>query len=196
MLRNLQLSTLSENPIAGSRSLVVSVTDDAGGSTVPVTLAATVTASNDAPVLSLPGSTVSYVENAVATLLDLSATVTDIEGNWNGGSITTTITGGGDSSDTLTIVGQGFGLNQIGVSGAFVLYGTVSGPLVIGNISGGNGGAPLTIALTANATATSISALLQRLSFSTAGDAPSTATRTINIQVSDNAAAAVRPIAR
>ncbi len=104
-----------------------------------------------------------------------------------GGSITATVTAGGSAGDILEISGQGFGLNQVGLSSNFVLFGTNAGPVVVGSFSGGTGGVPLVISLNTSATTSSIQAVLRSLSFRTQGDTPSTATRTVSIQVSDSA---------
>lgn len=189
LLRNLQFSSTSENAAVSPRSLVVSVTDGAGGSTGNSTLTVNVVSVNDAPILTLPGPAISYTENAAPTLLDPSATLADFENNWSGGTVTATITVGASVSDVLAVNYQGLGLNQIGVSGSFVLFGTAAGPVVIGTQSGGASGAPLVIALNANATVNAVQSLLRNLTFQTPGDTPTVDTRTVTVQVTDGALA-------
>lgn len=189
LLRNLQFANVSDSPVIASRALVLTVSDGDGGSTLASTITATVGSANDAPVLTSPGPDISYTENALPTLLDPLATAVDIESNWSGGSIVATITSGGDANDLLEVIHQGLGLNQIGISGSFVLYGTVAGPVVIGTLSGGIGTTPLTINLNINATTSSVEALLRNLTFRTQGEPPAVATRTIALQVSDGSSA-------
>ena len=185
LLRNLQFASISDNPIVAARNLIVTVTDGSGGSTAAGTITANVVPVNDAPVLTIAGGNISYIENAVPTLLDPTADVVDTESNWTGGSITATIASGASVNDVLAVNHQGFGLNQIGVSGSFVLFGTVAGPVVMATLSGGAAGVPLLVSLGANATTTSIQALLRNLTFQTLGDTPAVNTRSIAIEVSD-----------
>lgn len=190
LLRNLQFANVSDSPVTTTaRVLVVTVSDGDGGSTLASTITVTVGSANDAPALTSPGPDISYTENALPTLLDAAATAVDIEENWSGGSIIATITSGADANDLLEVNHQGLGLNQIGISGSFVLYGTVAGPVVIGTLSGGTGITPLTINLNVNATTVSVEALLRNLTFRTQSETPSVATRTIALQVSDGSSA-------
>ncbi len=190
LLRNLQFRTISENPSTAPRSLIVSLTDGDGGSSPTATVTANVVAVNDAPQITLPGSPVTYVENAAATLLDTAATASDAEGNWSGGTLTATIASGGSSNDLLEIVNQGSAINQISLLGSFIFFGTASGPVQVGAFSGGTGSTPLSISLTSNATSAAVAGILRNLTFRVQGDAPTDSPRTIRIQASDGLAAA------
>lgn len=189
LLRNLQFSNISENPVVASRSLIMTVSDGDGGTTLASTITANVNAANDAPVLTISGSTGGYTENAAATVLDAAATVVDAENNWTSGTLTATIVSGGSAGDGLEVNHQGFGLNEIGISSNFILFGTPAGPVVLGTFTGGTSGTPLTIAFSAGATGPAVVQLLRSLTFRTLGDTPVVGTRSITVQISDEAAA-------
>jgi VCBS repeat-containing protein len=134
------------------------------------------------PVVTMPGGSVNYTENAAAVLLDSGATVTDADSlNFDTGTLTASISANGDANDRLEIRNQGNGSGQIGVSGTTVNYGGTA----IGTLTGGVGTTPLVVALNANATPAATQALVQNLTFRTLGDNPSTATRTIQVVLTD-----------
>ncbi|MCC6509807.1 MAG: hypothetical protein IT423_11910 [Pirellulaceae bacterium] len=190
LLRNLEFAVLGEAPVPSPRTLVVSVNDGDGGTSVPVTITVTAADVNDAPVVSLPGATASYTEDAVGVVLDPTATVQDIEGNLAGGTLTVTISSGADSNDQLEIRNQGLATGQIGVVGNFVFIGTASGPMVVGSFAGGSGLTPLTVTLSADATIASVEALVRNLTFRSLGNNPVTAARTVTVTLADGLAAA------
>lgn len=107
-----------------------------------------------APVVTLPGATVSYTENDPATIIDGSATVSDVDSaDFNTGTLTVDFQTNGTANDRLAILNEGTDSGQIGVSGSNVTYeGTT-----IGTFTGGTGGSdPLVITLNANATPTAV----------------------------------------
>lgn len=55
-----------------------------------------------APTLMLPGAINTFSENGVAVYLDNTATVTDAEGNWDGGTLSVQITSGAQAEDELS----------------------------------------------------------------------------------------------
>ncbi|MFO1001920.1 MAG: cadherin repeat domain-containing protein [Planctomycetaceae bacterium] len=156
------------------------------GATSEFSASSTVIASV-APVISnLSGDILSYSEDSPATILDQSTAtvVTDADStDFAGGSLTIGITAGGVSSDdVLSIRHQGTGAGQIGVSGNDVLYGGVT----IGTMSGGSNGTALIIALNSAADVTSVSALLQNITYLNLDvQNPVTTTRTLQWTLTD-----------
>ena len=141
----------------------------------------TVTAQNDAPVLTGFAPAITFVENTVnATpqLLDADVVFTDGEDNFNGGSLTLS---GLLAEDRASVRNEGTGAGQIGLAGANVSYGGV----VIGTLAGG-AGATLTISFNAAATSAAIDALIQNLTYRNISNTP-TAERTLALNVTDAA---------
>jgi trimeric autotransporter adhesin len=137
---------------------------------------------NQAPVLTLSASSYSYTENAAA-LYDPGATLTDSDNPvLNGGQFIAQVTANGTATDELGIRNQGTGAGQIGLSGGDVTYGGT----VIGTTAGfGNGSTPLVVSFNGNATTAAVQALLRNVTYRDTSDNPGTATRTIELTVSD-----------
>ncbi|MBD1927824.1 DUF4347 domain-containing protein [Trichocoleus sp. FACHB-90] len=134
------------------------------------------------PVITLPGATVFYTENAAATVIDSTATVTDTDSlNFDTGKLTVDFTPGGTASDRLAIRNQGNGAGQIGLDGAIVKYGGVQ----IGTFTGGTGTTPLIVTFNANATLDATTALLRNITYQNASDNPSPTPRTVRFVVTD-----------
>ncbi|MEG3061810.1 MAG: DUF4347 domain-containing protein, partial [Comamonas sp.] len=147
------------------------------------------TSSVQPPVIgNLNTDTVSYLEDSPLVLIDAggNAVVTDLDSaNFGGGKLTVQIANGGNSAeDILLIRDQGAGANLVTVSGASVMY----NGLVIGTFTGGSNGNSLELTLTANATPTTVSAVLQNLAYRNSNTAdPSTTQREVSISLSDGA---------
>ena len=158
------------------------MTDGDGGTSIARTRAATITKVNDAPTVTLTVGSVSYTEGAAPTLIDTLGNVVDPDStNFDLGVLTVSLTAGGTSDDRIEIRNQGTATNQIGVSGNTVTYSGIS----IGTFSGGVGTTPLTVNLDPDATIVATRALIRNLTFRVVGDTPSSATRTVQIQLSD-----------
>ncbi|MEM8616620.1 MAG: FG-GAP-like repeat-containing protein, partial [Pseudomonadota bacterium] len=157
----------------------VSVADDDAASSATIAISATVTPVNDAPELSDFAASVTFAENTVnATpqLLDASVTLTDPEGNFDGGTVTLT---GILAEDTVSVQNVGSGAGQVGFDGTNVSFGGV----VIGTLAGGNG-ADLTITFNAAATTAAVEAVIENLTYANSSDAP-TASRDFVLNVTD-----------
>ena len=126
------------------------------------------------PSITLDENTV----NATPQLLDADVTFTDVEGDFDGGSLTLS---GLLAEDRVSVRNQGSGAGQIGLSGANVTFGGV----VIGTLAGGSG-ATLTITFNASATSAAIDALIQNLTYANVSDTP-TATRDLILNITDAA---------
>jgi VCBS repeat-containing protein len=88
-----------------------------------------ITPVNDAPIVDLNGAgagtstTLGYTENAPATAIAASATVTDIDTtNYNSGHLLVQMTNGLNAEDVLSIINQGNGAGQIGYVSGAILY--------------------------------------------------------------------------
>ncbi|MBW4646456.1 MAG: VCBS repeat-containing protein [Goleter apudmare HA4340-LM2] len=141
------------------------------------------------PVITLSGDNISYTENAVATLLDAGATVSDIDSaNFNTGNLTVRFRGGrrgsrgGTADDRLSIRNQGTGTTEINLDGREVYYGSIK----IGEFSGGIGTESLVISLNASATVEATQALLRNITFANTSENPATSDRILEIFLTDD----------
>ncbi|WP_189688244.1 cadherin domain-containing protein, partial [Pseudorhodoferax aquiterrae] len=132
-----------------------------------------ITAVNDAPVVTTTGSTLSYTENAAATVVDPGVAVSDADNTHLGGA-TVTISGNYvNGQDVLAFV------NANGITGS---WNAATGVLT----------------LTGSATVANYQAALRSITYVNTSDNPSTATRTVSFVVNDgtaSSAAATRDIA-
>ncbi len=140
------------------------------------TVTITVTGVNDDATLSDVASSVTASENAAPTIIDANVTVTDPEGNFDGGTLTVS---GLLAEDIVSVNNQGTGAGQVGFSGGTVTYGGVA----IGTATGG-AGADLVVTFNQNATTAAVEAVTENLTYANGSDAP-TASRTLTITVAD-----------
>jgi autotransporter-associated beta strand protein len=145
---------------------------------------------NGPPSLTGFGPSVTFLENdvnAAPEVLDNDVAFSDVEGNFNGGTLTVT---GLLAEDTVSIGNQGSDPGQVGFDNDPLSpgFGTVSFEgIPIGTASGG-AGTTLTVSFNANATTAAIDALIQDLTYANSSDSP-TASRTLTVAVTDAAAA-------
>nr|AGC72056.1 flagellar hook-length control protein FliK [uncultured bacterium A1Q1_fos_291] len=168
-------------------SLVVA-DDDGGVGTATVTIQVE-SSLNSAPVISaFPVTVAKYTENAAPVVIG-GGSVSDADlVDFDGGTLTASITEGGTAEDRLSLKHIGFALRQIGVVGNTITYGTDGTPenaLVIANFTGGEGIEPLVITFNSDAMAVHVTAVLRAVTFSNISDNPSTDTRTIRFNVTD-----------
>jgi hypothetical protein len=181
LVRAITFRTLGDNPSTAPRTITFVLTDGNGGTSLTATKTVNVIAVNDAPSVIMSGSFV-YTENSVPLLVAGGVTVTDPDSsNFDTGKLTATIAANADANDRLGIRNTGTGAGQIGVSGANVTYSGV----VIGTFTAGLGSTPLVITLNSSATVLATQALARAITFSTLGDAPNTAPRTIQFVLTD-----------
>ena len=184
--RQVAFNATSDSPVTSPVRVFTVTAMSATGSSASDTGLINVTPTNDAPVLAGTAQTLAYTENAVATPIDTVMTVTDPDSpaNLNGGWLQAEITTNGAAEDQLSVLNQGTGAGQIGVSGSNVTYGgTVIGTIDASN-TGANGGA-LRINLNSSATLTAVQALGRVISYANTSDTPSTASRTVTYTVND-----------
>ncbi len=164
--------------------------DGSAQSTTPRTVTITVSPVNDAPVLQSFGADISYTENGAAVAISGGAsgvTVADVDTPvLNGGQLTVDYAAAGLAEDRLTIPNQGSGAGQIGVVGTDVRYGGTS----LGAIAPGYSGVgteALRVNLNSGANLAAVQALARSITYHNASENPSTAPRTVRMQVTDGA---------
>ncbi|MEL0587155.1 MAG: tandem-95 repeat protein [Candidatus Thiodiazotropha sp. (ex. Lucinoma kazani)] len=147
----------------------------------------TITSVNDDPIVAnLDGDTLNYTEGDGAVLLEQGgdAVVSDPDSSdFAGGDIEVEIDGGGvPAEDVLSVRNQGTGAGQIGLSGSDVTYEGV----VIGTLSGGSSGSPLTVTFNASATPTAVTALVNNITYENSNvDNPTAGVRSVTVDITD-----------
>ncbi|MBF0417347.1 MAG: DUF4347 domain-containing protein, partial [Magnetococcales bacterium] len=160
LLRNITYTnTDTSAPSTATRSIAFRLTDGDGGTSTTSTASTTVTAVNDAPTIS-GGTTLSYTENASATVIDATITLADVD-NANLQGATITISGNYQSgADTLSFTNTGS---------------------ITGNWNSTTG----TLTLTGSDSVANYQAALRSIKYANSSDAPTTLARTVSFQVSD-----------
>uniref|UniRef100_UPI0035B489A0 DUF4347 domain-containing protein n=1 Tax=Zoogloea sp. TaxID=49181 RepID=UPI0035B489A0 len=184
--RQVAFEATSDNPVTSQTRVFTVTAMSATGPSASDTGLINITATNDAPVLGGAAQTLAYTENGVATPIDKVVTVTDPDApaNFNGGWLQAQITTNGAAEDQLSVLNQGTGSGQIGISGSNVTYaGTVIGS-VDASYTGVNGSA-LRINLNGSATPAAVQALARVIAYSNNSDAPSVSNRTVTFTLND-----------
>jgi hypothetical protein len=114
--------------------------------------------------------------NADPQLLDADVEFNDVEGDFDGATLTIIRL---LAEDILSVRNQGEGTGQIGLSGANITYSGV----IIGILTGGAGGT-LTITFNSSATSAAIQALINNLTYENSSDVP-TPIRALTINITD-----------
>jgi hypothetical protein len=175
VLRAVNFANVSDNPSAAQRLVSFAITDGDGGISNTATRAVDVIPSNDKPVVTASGNTVTYIENDPGILIDATMQVVDPDSaNLAGGKMIVTATGA-QTTDRIEI--QPGGSISINTGSLEVSY----DGLVIGTYSGTSS---LTVNLNANATVAKVQELARRISFRSISDAP-TPTRSFSFVLSD-----------
>ncbi|MEM7473566.1 MAG: DUF4347 domain-containing protein [Planctomycetota bacterium] len=140
-------------------------------------------ASNDPPVITLTPGVTTFTEGGAAVTVDSSAVFSDADSptDLDSGSLTVTISAGGDTLDRIAIENQGTGTGQISISGSDVSYEGVQ----IGSFSGGNSTTPLVVTLNSNSTPAAAQALMRSITFESLAVDPDTSPRTISMVMTD-----------
>ncbi|TMJ13068.1 MAG: hypothetical protein E6G94_12490 [Alphaproteobacteria bacterium] len=183
--------TFSYDPNGKYESLALGATgtDSFGytlGNGTGATVTMTIAGSNDAPVIDIAGGgaapEITYTENGVPLALATAASITDPDlADYAGGSLKVEMGGGGSPGDRLTVISQGTGPGQIGLSGAIVTYGGAA----IGTVSGGGEGTPLVVTFNGAASPAAVQALARTIGYWSASDAPALTDRTVIFTVDD-----------
>jgi hypothetical protein len=153
-------------------------TDNSNLATVTIN----VTAVNDVPTVAFGEGNKSFTEGAAAIMIDALATVSDVDStDFSTGTLTFTLSANGTAGDRIELLNTGMGAGQIGVSSTNVYYGGT----LIGTQSGGVGTSPFVVTFNANADATVVQEVIRKTRFWVAGDTPGTATRTMDVVLTD-----------
>jgi hypothetical protein len=159
-LQSVAFNATGDAPTAGNRTLQIVVNDGTSNSTI-ATKTLAVTAVNDAPVVDVTATALSYLENAGELAVDTGLTVTDVD-SANLSGATVTISGGFVTNEDSLVFD-----NQNGITGS---YNTLSGEL----------------SLTGSASVANYQTALRSIRYKNVSDVPSTAARTIRFVVGDN----------
>ncbi len=183
LVRNVTYRNVSESPSAVNRTVSFVLTDGDGGTSAPATRVVAVAPLNDAPVLAaIEGTTLAYTENDPGIPATATSTVGDVDSaNLDTGTLTVSLSAGGQPEDRLEIRNQGTGAGQIGVSGATVTFGGTT----IGTVAGGSGTTPLVVTLNGNATPAAVQALVRNVAYRNVSDNPVTSNRTVRFVLTD-----------
>ena len=183
LIERVAYSNTSEGPSTATREVTYTVVDgDGGADTGVATATITVTPVNDAPVIGGMGGTLAYTENDAATVIDDAVTLSDVDSSNMGGTLTVSFTDNGSSDDQLTILNEGTGAGQIGVSSNTITYAGQT----IGTFAGGDNGNDLVVTFTTDdATQAAVERLIERVAYSNTSEGPSTATREVTYTVVD-----------
>ncbi len=165
-LRSVAYENLSDNPSVAGRTIAYSV-NDGGLTSNLVNASVSVTPVNDAPKVTTSTGTANYSENGSAATVDSGLVLDDVDSANLTGATVAFSAGRDASNDTLAATAQ-FGITVTpGAGGSLVLAGT--------------------------ATLAQYQTVLRSVTFLTAGDDPSTATRTIAFTVTDSSSATSAP---
>jgi len=137
---------------------------------------------NQRPTIVLTPNARTFAEGGAPVVLDSGAIVIDPDSaNFDTSTLTVTVSVGANVNDRLEVRHQGTAAWQIGIAGSNVSFGGTT----IGSFSGGGGSSPLSITLGANAATAAVQALLRNVTFRTSGAPINSASRTIDIVVTD-----------
>lgn len=186
----------------GARTFTATLNDGDGtangGSASVTTSAFTITVTGQPPVVTgLAGGTVTFTEGGAAVRLDPEgdATVTDLDSAaFGGGEVRVSITANGvPGEDVLSLQPSADGRLTVVGSEVFWDHDNNAGTAAVkvADIAGGTAGAPLVLTLTADArpgAGEAVAAMLRNIAYANTNTAdPSTASRTVSVQVRDAA---------
>ncbi|MEN2388563.1 Ig-like domain-containing protein, partial [Comamonas sp. A7-5] len=172
LVRNLTyLNSNGFDPSTTARTLSVTITDGDGGTSASASVALSVVAVNDAPVLSPANSVVSFTENGSSSILNPGLTLVDDGSSFQRATV---VIADVRSGDVLTFVAQ---------NGFFLSYNSATGTLTITGSGSGSG----------SGNAAALQAALRSVGFYSSSDDPTFGgtdnSRQINFTVTDSAGA-------
>jgi serine protease len=168
VLRNVQYRSTSENPAPLTRTLSYAVNDGDGGTSAAATQVITITPVNDAPVLTMIPTAVSFRENAVLLPAGAGVVADPDSPNYGDAYLAVSITANADGFDRLTIRHQGTTAGLVGVAGGNVTFGGV----VVGTFTGGSATAPLVVAFNTAATPAAVQAVVRNVAYTNTSENP------------------------
>jgi len=180
--------------VNGTFELELALFDGSTAVGTPLTRNIEIAAVNDAPTFTGLEPAVTYLENIVNSagqLLDSAVSIGDVDGNFDGGTVTVS---GLLAEDVIAVADSGTGPGQIGFDTTTAIV-TFAGS-AIGTLARATGTTTITLNATATPTATpaAVEALVASLTYQNSSDTP-TASRNLEIKITDRElATAVAPI--
>jgi VCBS repeat-containing protein len=172
--------------LSGGATVTDTLTVTSADGTASRDIVVTITGTNDAPVFDGEGLNPTYDgDSSVALVHKVVAKDVD-SANYLGGSLTATVTAGGNTGDTLSIVGTQHISLMVIQSGTRVMYdsdGVPGGAIEIGTLSDNINS--LTVALNDFATDVAVAALTEAIEFSNSTSNPTPGTRTVTFTLQD-----------
>ncbi|MEH2078867.1 MAG: Ig-like domain-containing protein [Nostoc sp.] len=181
LIRSISYANVSENPSTTPRTVSFVLSDGDGGTSATVSKTINVTAINDSPIISLPGTNPTYIENDPAIFIDPGANVLDPDSqNFDSGKLTVHFSNDGTADDRLII--QSNTTNKIQVNNnTSILY----NDSFIATFSGGIGTQDLVINFNSKATPTAVQALIRSISYANVSENPATTPRNVSFVLTD-----------
>jgi hypothetical protein len=160
VLRKVTYNNTSQNPNTTNRTVSFQVNDGAAASNVP-TRTVSVTAVNDAPVVTTSVGTSAFVEDAPAVVVDSTVTVTDV--------------------DNTTLASAAVSITNLVDVGLETLAANTAGTSIVANYA-----AP-TLTLTGVDSVANYQTVLRSVTYNNASNTPTTTNRSISFKVNDGA---------
>jgi hypothetical protein len=137
------------------------------------------------------GNNIQYTENDEPTPIASSGTVSDAEGNWEGGAMIIEITKNAEKADEISIVDNDGDDLQISIYNAEVFInetkiGTVSVEGQTANGGVATGGRAMSVVFNSNVTDVIVKEILQSLRYCNTSDDPGTGNREVSLTIKDN----------
>ena len=185
LLRQLAFDNTDTTPGNDQRGISIRISDGDGASSDPLSYSLTVSEVNAAPVLTLVGDQISYVENADPEWLFAGLSASDNDhSDLGNGQINCQINNNARAGDRLRLVHEGIGIGEVGLSEDQVLYGGAA----VGSVSGQDT-STIQISLNTGVSPDRAARIIRRLAYAHDTDAPGSAPRSIAVTLSDPAGA-------
>lgn len=175
-------SSLLDFESTPSFALTVQVTDNGA---VPLSASATITINltnvDEPPLITLPAGGLTYTRGNPPVIPGTGATISDPDTptlSFAGGNVTVSITQGQIKTDKLTVVNGG-GVTRKGKN---VLFNDT----IVGKLSGGKKGQPVTVALNSSVTTSAVQQMLRQIGYSNTSKKTPAGSRTIQFRVTDS----------
>ncbi|HQA10867.1 PKD domain-containing protein, partial [Zoogloea sp.] len=190
VVENIQYQFAAASAPAGttSRTVAFRFTDGNANSAPPVQTTITIQAANPSVSLTLDdvnaSQSITETQAQAGVLLDTDVQFVQGAGGLNGGTLTVSYSANGRPQDQLSVLDEGAGAGQVGVSGANISFeGTV-----VGTYTGGTNGTNLVVTFNGAATENAVERVIEHLRYQSSGDG-ALPSRTVQISFRDAASA-------
>ncbi|MBL9152754.1 MAG: tandem-95 repeat protein, partial [Verrucomicrobiales bacterium] len=165
----------------GNHSVTVTVTDSGPGSlSTTATFTIEVTVLNQPPTLSIDTAPASYTEDGAPATIAPGGLASDLEGNWEGGTLTARISSGAVATDRLRLGGGAVTL----IGGNYLQIGGIT--IGRANTHAALGVSSLTITFNSAATDDHVQSVLRSLAFDSSSTTdPVAGPRSVSLQITD-----------